>query len=302
MLFAFGRRHRTRLLTMMMAVIAISYCNKAKSAAEQGPDRQPELPQQRSPDQTQTQTPSDQTQQKPRAQANGYATRYWDCCKPHCGWPGNVSGGMNPVGTCDINNHSHGRHYLHQSSCGGGDGFTCFGMAPWAKSDTLSYGFAAVPANGAVCGKCYEIQFNGEGHYGEDKGARKLVNKRMIVQATNIGHDVNGGQFDLLIPGGGVGAFNACSRQWNVADSELGAQYGGILSACKQKHGYNAELETYKSCVREKCNTLFGTAGRSDLLRGCMWFVDWFEVADNPNLQYTEVSCPRELDEVSGKN
>src|SRR5690606_12571556 len=24
-----------------------------------------------------------------------YTTRFWDCCKPHCGWPGNVPSGVN---------------------------------------------------------------------------------------------------------------------------------------------------------------------------------------------------------------
>ncbi|MEI8634903.1 hypothetical protein P4S72_28405 [Vibrio sp. PP-XX7] len=41
-----------------------------------------------------------------------------------------------------------------------------------------------------------------------------MQGKTMIVQALNIGYDVSGGQFDLLVPGGGVGAFNACSAQW----------------------------------------------------------------------------------------
>lgn len=33
--------------------------------------------------------------------ANGYATRYWDCCKPHCGWSGNISSGK-PMKTCNV--------------------------------------------------------------------------------------------------------------------------------------------------------------------------------------------------------
>ena len=291
-------RYRARATFVVTAFIAMTFCNKAKSAAEKVPDEPIQAPSdQNKQDQTQQ---GDQTQTQKKILANGYATRYWDCCKPHCAWPSSVGGGVNPVGTCDINNHSNGRDFMQQSSCGGGNGFTCFGMAPWAKDETLSYGFAAVPSRGPTCGKCYELRFTGDGHYGENKGSRKLYGKRMIVQATNIGYDVNGGQFDVLIPGGGVGAFNACSRQWGVADSQLGAQYGGILSACQDKFGYNADHEVYKSCVREKCGILFGAAGRSDLLRGCHWFVDWYEVADNPNVQYTEVPCPRELDVVSG--
>jgi hypothetical protein len=33
----------------------------------------------------------------------------------------------------------------------------------------------------------------------------------------------------------------------------------------------------------------------SELAAGCQWFVDWFEVADNPAVKYKEVACPPEL-------
>jgi hypothetical protein len=43
------------------------------------------------------------------AQASGSrtTTRYWDCCKPSCAWPGkaNLTVGSNPVQMCDINNN-----------------------------------------------------------------------------------------------------------------------------------------------------------------------------------------------------
>jgi hypothetical protein len=41
----------------------------------------------------------------------------------------------------------------------------------------------------------------------------------MIVQATNVGADVGEGQFDLAIPGGGVGLFNACTKQWGKGEN-----------------------------------------------------------------------------------
>jgi hypothetical protein len=43
-----------------------------------------------------------------------------------------------------------------------------------------------------------------------------ISGKKMIVQATNVGADVGEGQFDLAIPGGGVGLFNACTKQWGM--------------------------------------------------------------------------------------
>jgi len=133
--------------------------------------------------------------------------------------------------------------------------------------------------------------------YGNDPGSAAIANKKMVVQALNIGHDVAGGQFDILIPGGGVGLFNACSNQWGVSNSELGAQYGGFLTQCKDQGGSHDQV---KSCVRNKCSSVFGSRGLDEMQEGCEWFVDWYEAADNPNIRYREVSCPSELTGQSG--
>ena len=104
------------------------------------------------------------------------------------------------------------------------------------------------------------------------------------------------------MPGGGVGAFNACSTQWGVSNSDLGVQYGGFLAACKQELGYNASLSQYKSCVAARCQKVFGSRGLSELQAGCQWFVDWFQAADNPALKYKEVACPSALTSLTGMN
>jgi hypothetical protein len=172
-------------------------------------------------------------------------------------------------------------------------------MRPWAVSPTLSYGYAAVPVEGDVCGRCYQIEFDGTGHHNaRDPGSQQLAGKTMIVQATNVGYDVAGRQFDLLIPGGGVGAFDACTDQWGVADpAVLGAQYGGFLTACNS--GSHADR---KACVRDRCETVFADDRFEELRAGCEWFIDWFEAADNPNLRYSEVACPDALVEGSGSD
>jgi hypothetical protein len=36
-----------------------------------------------------------------------------------------------------------------------------------------------------------------------------------------------------------------------------------------------------------------GLREQADLLAGCTWFVNWFEVADNPNLVAKEIACPQ---------
>ncbi|MEM9457700.1 MAG: hypothetical protein AAGF11_26210 [Myxococcota bacterium] len=231
----------------------------------------------------------------------GYATRFWDCCKPHCSWSGNVDPAMEPLGTCNQANAPQGDPNI-VSSCsqlGAGSAYACYSLTPWAVNDNLAYGFAAVPAAGDSCGRCYSLEFTGSSHNGgADPGSAALAGKTMVVQAINIGHDVNGGQFDIMIPGGGVGLFDACSHQWGVDTSELGATYGGLLTACQNETG--GSYEAAKSCVVNRCNELFAGGQFSDLAAGCQWFIDWYEAADNPSLTYTEVECPAELIGATG--
>lgn len=232
----------------------------------------------------------------------GYATRYWDCCKAHCSWAGNVNPATEPAESCDKSDKSLGAMHDTASSCQSlaeHSAFTCYSMAPWAVSDTLAYGFAAVPAMGDICGRCYQLDFDGTGHYNpQDPGGIALADKTMIVQATNIGSDVGGGQFDILTPGGGVGLFDACSYQWNVDTSELGATYGGFMTYCQQNVG--DDHEQLKQCVLSRCAAVFDEPGMAELAAGCEWYVQWYEVADNPNLHYQEVPCPAAIVAVSG--
>jgi hypothetical protein len=223
---------------------------------------------------------------------NGRTTRYWDCCKPHCGVRGNVSSAFAPLTTCTKQDGALG-NFDTQSACQGGTAFMCSGNAPWAVSNTLSFGYAASKSFNDVCGRCYQLQFTGQSSNGAiDPGSAAIAGKTMVVQLTNVGNDVAAGQFDLLIPGGGVGIFNACSNQWGGGD--LGAQYGGFLATCKQQLG-GAAHDALKNCVMQKCTSVFGAKGLTKLEAGCKWFVDWFQVADNPTIQYKEVACPQEL-------
>jgi len=200
---------------------------------------------------------------------DGFATRYWDCCQPHCAqFDGHRCGQDGTSSTGDMN-----------SACSGGGSFACYDEAPRAISDCLSYGhFAKSNPN---CGGCYRIQFTGEGqHNVNDPGSKLIKGKQMVVKVTNTGGDVAGNQFDLMIPGGGVGQFNACSRQWGTSD--LGAQYGGFLTECTGSHAAK------KECVRQECMKIPSGPARE----GCIWFVDWFQVADNPNFTSQSTSCP----------
>lgn len=239
-------------------------------------------------------SPPQPPQQCNQPQGNqGFTTRFWDCCKPSCSWAGNV-GGRNPARACNQQNQTHGNRDA-QSACSGGDSFACWDFSPWAVDDTLAYGFAAF--NGGQCGQCYELRFTGQSNsQPDDPGSAGICHKRMIVQVVNIG-GIQGNQFDIMIPGGGVGDFNACSRQWGVQDHQLGERYGGLMLACQKQ---NNELEARKSCTLNACNQLFGN--NPQLLAGCKFQVEWLNAADNPRVTFQQVPCPGELTSKSGLN
>ena len=228
----------------------------------------------------------------PTGGSQGYTTRFWDCCKPSCSWSGNT-GGKNPAKSCNKQNQSVGSG--NQSACSNGDAYACWDMSPWAVSDTKAFGFAAF--NGGQCGQCYELKFTGQSNgTANDPGAQAMCGKTLVVQVVNIGN-ISQGQFDIMIPGGGVGDFNACTNQWGVSGSALGERYGGVMLSCQKQ---NNALDARKTCTTDGCNKLFSGGNFSQLLAGCKWTVDWLNTADNPKVVYQSVSCPSELTSKSG--
>lgn len=214
---------------------------------------------------------------------NAWASRYWDCCKPACGWAANAGG--NPMKSCGEQNQTLSTNDTRNACESGGSAFMCWNGVPWQVGPNLSYGFAAASGPNYQCGRCFHVQFNGTGHNGNNPGAQSLQGKHMIIQVINNG-GVAQDQFDLLIPGGGVGDFDACTRQWGTSD--LGARYGGFLLGC------NGDA----NCVRNKCNTIF--ADKPELMEGCEWFLGWYNAADNPNFVYERIACPAEIVARSG--
>lgn len=246
----------------------------------------------------------------------GWGSRYWDCCKPSCAWPNKFGyDASKTVRTCNIDNVeistqvATGDQYSPyegvKSSCEGGPAFTCYDQAPFAVCDSLAYGYVAASASAlgdAACGSCFLLQFDGGMHeYAPKHEHAALKGKKMIVMVTNIGHDVVEGQFDLMIPGGGMGAFTGgCSAQWGVNNSDesvVGKNGGGFRSYCEEKLGYYPEpsLESNQECVRKMCDNLFKKPGLEDMLQGCYWYVDWYMVANNPTYSYEPIECPKEL-------
>lgn len=211
---------------------------------------------------------------------SGYATRYWDSCKPHCAWEG--KGG--PVArTCKTDGTT--RAGSGESSvCDNGSAGTCFDQIPIVVNTDYAYAFAATPGGGNDCGKCYMLTFKGTGaaatNTPTDDAHRSIKGKKLIVMSTNIGYDVNHGQFDIMIPGGGPGAFNGCGQ---MGISCAGAQYGGFLTTCNYK----------KDCLINMCNQEYGN--KPSLKEGCLFLANWMNAANNPEVDYVEVECPSEL-------
>lgn len=116
-----------------------------------------------------------------------FTTRYWDCCKPSCGWKGKASVNS-PVGSCSADEKP--INIDAGTGCNGGAAFACSQQQPWAVNETFSYGFAGVyltqelvghATEDAWCCACYQLDFTSE----------PLRGKSMIVQASNTAYDVN---------------------------------------------------------------------------------------------------------------
>jgi len=267
--------------------------------------------------------------------SRGWATRYWDGCKPHCSWLGNIIDGKPWSGickNCDKNNNEVTTYKKHPnwtdglywtgylsvpSSCNDPTGtYACWDMSPIAINDTLAYGFAAMNPKIAECGTCYQLEFDGNWYDLENPRPthRAIKGKTMIVMASNIGEDVKydvemkwgsdkGTQFDIMIPGGGVGAFNSFSDQLGLTVKDMGVGYGGLLSNCIEggladmgirDGSHRATLEQWQECLRNECKRVFNGKAK-ELYNGCMWHVDWLMAADNPTLHYQKVECPKYL-------
>ena len=247
---------------------------------------------------------------------HGHASRYWDCCKPSCAWPDKF--GYDPdktVKTCNIKDEETptqqetGNKYFPWegvvNSCDGGDAFACYDQAPFAVCEDLAYGYVAASGGtlgDASCGSCFLLEFDGGMHeYAAKHEHKALKGKKMIVMVTNIGYDVKDGQFDIMIPGGGMGAFTGgCEAQWGVdlQNKDLvGETFGGFRSTCEKKLGFYPEptLEENQECVRDMCDALFDKPGLEDMLQGCYWYVDWYYAANNPTYKYSPIECPKEL-------
>lgn len=195
----------------------------------------------------------------------GVTTRYWDCCKPSCGWWGKAPV-TEPVLSCNV--HGNAVSYPTPSGCESrGWAYTCPDQRPFIVSKNMTYGFAAVNLKNMTerdwCCKCYRLRFQHP----------MLTGKEMIVQITNTGWDLHANHFDIAIPGGGEGIFQGCTKQY--LNYSGGNRYGGVSSA-------------------HECRRL-----PKHLVQSCLWRFEWFMNADNPKVLFKEEVCPKILTNIT---
>jgi len=272
-----------------------------------------------------------------RGVKKGVTTRYWDGCRPSCSFIGNIGkpnpwaigracakDGTSEIPLLYLNPRSNqwGTYYTavpcaketdqawprsqtykdwvsdHPNFPKESHAYTCFDMAPHAVNDTLAYAFAATLETTLPCGKCAQLQFNNEWTFDSKPRVthRALKGKTLIVMANNTG-TVAENHFDIMIPGGGLGAFDCFSQQ--IGSSDLGHRMGGLLSECSynedKSYGVPSDrytLEMWQDCLEKRCHRAFDGKPKV-LLEGCLWHVNWFMAADNPEVEWTEVPCPK---------
>ncbi|ENN70547.1 endoglucanase [Dendroctonus ponderosae] len=202
---------------------------------------------------------------------SGTTTRYWDCCKPSCSWEGNLNGTGKTIPTRSC--AADGETTIDPdtlSGCGdGGTSYMCTDQEPFVYNETITLGFVAASftdgADYSQCCSCMLLSFS-----------EQIANKKMVVQVTNTGSDLSRNHFDIAMPGGGVGIFNGCTKQWEAPTDGWGDRYGGVHSI-------------------EDCENL-----PEKLQEGCKWRFQWFEGADNPTVEFIQIECPQQLIDISG--
>ncbi|KAL6703275.1 hypothetical protein ACN47E_010063 [Coniothyrium glycines] len=199
-------------------------------------------------------------------------TRYWDCCKPSCGWK--LKADVNtPVASCSTNGSI--IDVNAGTACNGGDAYQCASQQPWAVNDTFAYGFAGaflLPAlaggklEESWCCACYRLDFSSD----------PLQGKSMVIQASNTAFDITtANRFTLAIPGGNVSDTTACAAQYGVEQSVFGSMNTGVRA-------------------RDDCQNL-----PKPLQPGCEFRFDWMKDDTAQTAKFRRVPCPRELTDKS---
>ena len=226
---------------------------------------------------------------------SGYASRYWDCCRPDCSYT-QYAGNGNECKICDDKGNIISDKNAY-SMCDYGPATTCISQSPFVESgcSTMGFAFAKVPGGGPlICGRCFELTFTGEGKYETQLNHKKLKGKKLVVMASNIGYDASENEFEILIPGGGDKLSNGCEQ---IFGTDLGSRFGGLLSDCENEVGWSVSNITIysgrKQCLAQKCNSVFSS--NITAKKGCLFHAEFLEAANFPLFTFKEVQCPTQL-------
>ena len=205
---------------------------------------------------------------------------------------------MGPVTTCQNRFDEDGQQLKNtdpnvKSVCAGGGNdpgpgetvaYTCLDRFPWTDADGTRYAYAATNSLDTCC-QCFELTFldtsvdkgTGRPCTGCSQYQGELEGEKLIIQVINTGGDVGVSQFDLMLPGGGLGIFNGLVGLESGRNgpplfpesdvSVWGQRYGGVDS-------------------KEACQAL-----PDAVVAGCEWRFDALLGADNPGVSYKRVSC-----------
>ena len=175
--------------------------------------------------------------------------------KKSCAWRRGAS-------SCDLNQRRETSHDIN-SICGGGTSSVCFDQIPFQVDGCPDMSFAFVASSGhyagvSSCGKCFQITLTGEGQWKTTPQTQALKGKKLIVMSNTIDYDVKADQFGVMVPGGGVGLYNGCGKYFG--DSNIGSQYGGILSECIEVKKASDPV----SCLKQGCQKAFARIPLAD--------------------------------------
>jgi len=173
----------------------------------------------------------------------------------------------------------------------GAEGQVWFGVGTFGTGDDPMQGL----------GNCYRMVIRDTNCGNIDGG--ELLERNVIAQSINTGHDVANIQFDLQMGNGGTGAFNNCAGQsWSMfpgpfSEEIWGEQYGGC--------SYRDSSEGSPSCDDLPPYPQDPTAMELDgdsLIDLCKYSFDnrVRKGADNPTIvDMARVKCPAELVEFT---
>jgi len=233
---------------------------------------------------------------QPKAECSFYKKKGDNCIKD---WQGKACGScFNPGSRAGVQcKGSKGTGYSCPPDPKDTDGDMAFACMDWTFGSTAM--IAAEQNFNCRSGK--PPVYFGVGTYGVDLGEDPMgglgqcvllhvsgVDRAIIAQSINTGHDVSINQFDLQMGAGGAGAFNTCAGDKHAmypgGREVWGHQYGGLdkKSQCKDLPKYPRDSSAMKAA--------------GDSLIGLCEYAWDKGVYSNPSIQtITRVPCPAEL-------